>query len=212
MDDESSLDLEYKIVLLGDTDTGKTELLIRYFNNKDDVDTSTIGIDFRYKDIVKDNKKIRLNIWDIAGQERFKSMQINYLNRAHGIILVFDITNKDTFNIIKYWLISIKEIYPEENVEIIIIANKIDIEDKREISNNSIKEFGEKNNIKIFNTSDKTGEGVEEAFDYLINKIINNKKFENEKIGPNNEFNIRKKTFKLIKRDNNINTNKKNNC
>ena len=76
MDDESSLDLEYKIVLLGDTDTGKTELLIRYFNNKDDVDTSTIGIDVRYKDIVKDNKKIRINIWDTAGQERFKSMQI----------------------------------------------------------------------------------------------------------------------------------------
>ena len=147
MDDESSLDLEYKIVLLDDSDTGKTELLIRYLNNKDDAYASkTIGLDVKYKDIVKDNKKIRLNIWDIAGQERFKGMPIdNYLNRAHGIILVFDITNKDTFNIIKYWLISIKEIYPEENIEIIIIANKIDLENKREISNNSIKEFGEKN-------------------------------------------------------------------
>ena len=208
--DEDNIDIEYKILLLGDTDVGKTSLIIRYLEDKFDENyTSTIGLDVRYKDMVKNNKKIRLNIWDTAGQERFRSMTNNLLNGAHGIILVCDITNKNTFETVKHWLRDNSYIH-EGNIEIIIVGNKIDLENEREISKDAIKEFGKKNNIEVFNTSAKTGEGVKEAFECLINKLCNNKI-----IGINNEieYQNRKKSFRVIKSDNNTNKSiDKNNC
>ena len=208
--DEDNIDIEYKILLLGDTDVGKTSLIIRYLEDKFDENyTSTIGLDVRYKDMVKNNKKIRLNIWDTAGQERFRSMTNNFLNGAQGIILVCDITNKDTFSAIKKWSTN-SYFSSEKNIEIIIVENKIDLEDQRKISENELKKFGEKNNIEVFNSSAKTGEGVKEAFECLINKLCNNKI-----IGINNEieYQNRKKSFRLLKSDNNTNKSiDKNNC
>ena len=216
MDNESSIDLEYKILLLGDSSSGKEDLLVRYTDNSfEDVQSGTVGVDVKYKVIAKDNKKIRLNIWNTSGQEKFHSLCISTVSGADGIILICDITNKETFRKFGNWLVELEELFHKGKVEIIIIANKIDLEDQRQISENELKEYGEKHNIKVFNASAKTGEGVEEAFDYLINRIINNKYCGNEGIRCNdeNEFNNRKRSFKLIQRDNNKNTNtKKNNC
>ena len=204
--DEEKIDEEYKILLLGDSTVGKTSSIIRYIDNTfDENGSSTVGVDVRYKDIFKNNKKIRLKIWDTAGQERFRSMTNNYLTGTQGIILVFDIINKESFEKLKYWLRSVKEAFPEGNVEIIIIGNKIDLKDKREISEDTIKKFGEKNNIEVFNASAKTGEGVGKAFECLINKLFNNKIIGISKVDSEIESQKRKGSFRLIKSDNNSN-------
>ena len=217
MDYNYSIDLEYKILLLGDICSGKVNLLDRYIDNSfEQNQSSTIGIDIRYKYIIKDNKKIKLDFWDTAGQERFKGLRKNYFKGSNGIILVCDITNRETLTRLKNNIEDVKKSFLEGKVEIIIIANKIDLVDQRKISENELNKFGEKNNIEVFYTSAKTGEGVEEAFNSLINKIINNKYFGIEKVRDNDddeEFNDKKKSFRLIKSYNNKNINKKkNNC
>ena len=149
MIDGSSFDLEYKILLFGDSSSGKQDLLVRYLGNslgKNQV--STIGFYVRHKDIVKDNKKIRLTLWDTDGQERFNRLNIQYFIGADGIILVCDITNKETFSRVGIWLEDIENSSIKGKVEIIIIANKIDLEDQRKISENELKEFGEKKILK----------------------------------------------------------------
>jgi len=181
----SKLDLQYKLLFLGDTSVGKTSLLIRDIDKKYDEDSlPTLGVDLRYKYVTLENKKIRVDIWDTAGQERFKNITKNYFRGAHGIILVFDITNKVTFDVLKTWFITAQNIVPPET-EMIVVGNKIDLEDKREINFESLKEFGLKHKIDVFETSAKTGEGVEEIFTYLINKLFKNKNI--GKILPNDD-------------------------
>jgi len=108
----SKLDLQYKLLFLGDTSVGKTSLLIRYIDKKYDEDSlPTLGVDLRYKYVTLENKKIRVDIWDTAGQERFKNITKNYFRGAHGIILVFDITNKVTFDVLKTWFITAQNMY-----------------------------------------------------------------------------------------------------
>ena len=176
MDNKYIIGYQYKILLLGCSDTGKKELLDRYLDNPSSESTSsTIGIEIWYKDIVRDNKNIKIIFIDTAGQEKFRTITQSYLNGANAIILICDITNKNIFNNLRSRLRNVKECYPEGNIEIIIIANKIDLEIEKQISNNSIKEFAKKNNVQVLNASAKTGEGVQVAFHYLIIKLINNK-------------------------------------
>ena len=180
----TKLDLQYKLLFLGDTSVGKTSLLIRYIDNKfDEESLATLGVDVRYKFVTLENKKIRVDIWDTAGQERFKNITKNYFRGAHGIILVYDITKKATFDVLKTWLIAAQNSVPPET-EMIVVGNKIDLKDKREVDFEYLKEFGLKHKIDVFETSAKTGEGVEEIFTCLINKL-----FMNKNIGkiPNND-------------------------
>jgi small GTP-binding protein len=171
----TKLDLQYKLLFLGDTSVGKTSLLIRYIDNKYDGDgLPTLGVDVRYKFVELENKKIRVDIWDTAGQERFKNITKNYFRGAHGIILVFDITNRATFDVLKTWFITAQNnVSPE--TEMIVVGNKIDLNDERQVNFESLKEFGLKHKIDVFETSAKTGEGVQEIFECLINKLFMNK-------------------------------------
>ena len=207
--------IEYKILLLGDTTVGKTSLLVKYLDNKDyDNASSTIGVDVRYKDIVKGDKRIRLQYLDTAGQERFKSLANNYLNGMNGALLVFDITKKDTLKSLKFWIDAIKEKVSNENVELIVVENKIDLENEREITKDSINDFGIKHNFEVLSTSAKTGQGVEEAFNHLIDKLINNKNIgiEINAKENNDAFNNRKKTFQVKVNDNNSKKSNKKKC
>jgi small GTP-binding protein len=171
----TKLDFQYKILFLGDTSVGKTSLFIRYIDNKyDDEGCPTLGVDVRYKYVTLDDKKIRVDIWDTAGQERFKNITKNYFREANGIILVFDVTNKETFDVLKKWLLTAKDNVPPET-EMIAVGNKIDLEEKREVKFELLKEFGLKHKIDVFETSAKTGQGVQEIFNCLINKLFNNK-------------------------------------
>ena len=171
----TKLDFEYKLLFLGDTTVGKTSLLIRYTDDKFDADSlPTLGVDVKYKYVSLENKKIRLDIWDTAGQERFKNITKNYFRGANGIFFVYDVTNKESFDKLKLWFNDAKEnISPD--TEMIVVGNKIDLKEKRQVSFELLKEFGEKHNIDVFETSAKTGEGVEEIFIELTKKLFKNK-------------------------------------
>ena len=171
----SKLDYLYKFLFLGETSVGKTSLLIRYADDIFDSESlPTLGVDVRYKYVTLENKRIRLDIWDTAGQERFKNITKNYLHGANGILYVYDITNKDSFLKLKQWLIDSKgNVSPD--AEMIIVGNKIDLEEKREVKIETVKDYGEKHNIEIFEVSAKTGKGVEEIFTHLTKKLYQKK-------------------------------------
>ena len=173
MDDEDNSDLQIKLLFLGDTGVGKTSLLIRYMDNKYEAGTQTVGIDVRYKYIKYDNKNIRLDIWDTAGQERFKGLTNAYVKGSNGIIYVYDKTNKDSFEKLKMVMMETKKNISNE-VEIMVVENKNDLKEKG-ISDKAVNDFESKNNVKVYSTSAKTGDGVETMFMDLIKKILKNK-------------------------------------
>ena len=168
------LDYIYKILILGDATVGKTSMLLRYIDNKFATDSlSTLGVDVKYKYVTLDNKKIRMNIWDTAGQDRFKTIAKNYFKGANAVIFVFDVNHKNTIDKIKFWINSVKD-NSSINILEIIVGNKIDIEGKREVTKEQLKSLGEKYGMETFETSAKTGEGINEVFNYLVTNLIKN--------------------------------------
>uniref|UniRef100_A0A8C1IA84 small monomeric GTPase n=1 Tax=Cyprinus carpio TaxID=7962 RepID=A0A8C1IA84_CYPCA len=156
-------DYLFKLLLIGDSGVGKTCLLFRF--SEDAFNTtfiSTIGIDFKIRTIELDGKKIKLQIWDTAGQERFRTITTAYYRGAMGIMLVYDITNEKSFDNIKNWIRNIEE-HASSDVERMILGNKCDMNDKRQVS----KERGEKlaidYGIKFLETSAKSSTNVEEV-------------------------------------------------
>ena len=170
-----NIDLQYKILVLGESSVGKTSLLMRYAEDKFESTVQTIGVDFKNKYIIYNNKRIQLELWDTAGQERFKGIAKNYFHAANGVILVFDITNKDSFNKLKYWIDEGKTNVGQDT-EIIIAENKVDLENERKVTKDTINEFGKKMGFEILETSAKTGEGVDEIFKRLVSRLYSNKK------------------------------------
>ncbi len=173
-----------KILLIGDSLVGKTCLISRYaigVFNEDYI--STIGFDSRQKEEIINNEKVLVRIFDTAGQERFKSITANYLRNAEGVILVYDLTSTESFESLKFWIESIKNnLGNDEPIPIIIIGNKIDLEDARQINKSVAEKFAKDNNYKYFETSAKTGEGVDDAFREIVKQILGrNDKFDDEK-------------------------------
>ena len=163
-----------KILMLGEAYVGKTCLIRRYVENEFISNyQSTIGIDFFSKKLKINNKEIKLKIWDTAGEERFRNITNQYYNRTDGIILVFDLTNLNTMYKIKYWIEQINEKINCNDISLVLIGNKSDLE--RQISYESCEKFSEDLNIKYFESSALSGENVNEFFDYLVNEIINKK-------------------------------------
>ena len=164
-----------KIGLLGDSQVGKTAISRSFLNYGFDSDViSTIGfMKFESKYKLKDGNTIKLILWDTAGQERFRSLALNSFKAVRGIILVFDVTLKSSFENISAWLNRIDENF--NRPEMILFGNKID-KDKNEwkVTKEEAEKFAKENNLTYFETSAKTKEGIEEGFDYLINKVYEN--------------------------------------
>ena len=171
----TKIDYQYKLLFLGETSVGKTSLFIRFAEDKFIQEgMPTLGVDVKYKYVTLEDKKIRLDLWDTAGQERFKNITKNYLQGANGIFFVCDVTNKETFNKLKFWFTETQDkITPD--TEMIIVGNKIDLIEKRVVKLEALKELGKKFNIDVFEVSAKTGEGVEEIFISLTKKLLQNK-------------------------------------
>ena len=127
-------DCVYKVLLLGDSTVGKTCFLLRYCDKTfQEAHLSTIGLDYRLKTIVlKSGKKIKLQIWDTAGQDKYRSITRNYYKGAHGIILIYDVTNLQTYENVKNWIMSIRE-ETTTNVVIYLAGNKIDVDEKLKV-------------------------------------------------------------------------------
>ena len=156
------------LILVGDSTVGKTSLMRVYNDLKfEESSLATIGIEVYTKNIQINEEVCSIKIWDTCGQERLRALSANYYRKADGVILVYDTTSIDSFNNLDYWLKSIK-FYCKRDIPIIIIGNKIDLENK--IDKETLNDFMRAHsNIPIFNTSAKTGKGINEAF-YNIKK------------------------------------------
>ena len=167
------------LIALGDGQVGKTSLIFRYIDNVYSSNyLSTIGIDYKFKNEKLSNGEIvNVKLSDTAGQERFRSIAKNFLMKADGIILVYDITNRLSFNNLENWFNDINEKASEK--PIILIGNKLDLERKVDTEEGIqlAKKFDKE--IKFFETSCKTGENVEEAIKYLVEQVYNKNKGKN---------------------------------
>ena len=171
----------YKILLLGDSSVGKTCFLMRYTDNTfQEIHMSTIGLDYK----LKNGKEISLQIWDTAGQDRFRAITKNYYKGAHGIILIYDITNQKTFENVKNWINQIKE-EVSNKVTIILVGNKIDDEDHRVVSTEQGEKMANDFGLMFFECSAKSGVNIDSTFNELVKKTVENYskvKMEGEKL------------------------------
>ena len=175
MAQNSTDDISFKILLLGDSSVGKTCFLKRYTDNTfQDAYLSTIGFDFKYKSItLKNGKTVKVQLWDTAGEERFRTIAKSYYRGAHGIILIYDVTNRKTFENIRKWLYQINE-ETSGKISILLIANKIDCVESRQVTKEEGKQMAKNNGLPIFEASAKDSTNVNESFQYLIEKISEN--------------------------------------
>lgn len=164
-------DYLFKLLLIGDSGVGKSCLLLRF---ADDTYTesyiSTIGVDFKIRTIELESKTIKLQIWDTAGQERFRTITSSYYRGAHGIIVVYDTTDLESFNNVKQWLHEIDR-YASENVNKLLVGNKSDLTSKRAVSFDQAKEFADSLGIEFVETSAKNATNVEKAFMMMAAQI-----------------------------------------
>ncbi|KAI9273063.1 putative GTP-binding protein ypt1 [Phascolomyces articulosus] len=164
-------DYLFKLLLIGDSGVGKSCLLLRF---ADDTYTesyiSTIGVDFKIRTIELEGKTVKLQIWDTAGQERFRTITSSYYRGAHGIIVVYDVTDQDSFNNIQMWLREIER-YAAEGVSKLLVGNKNDLTDKKVVDYTAAKEFSESSSIPFLETSAKDSSNVEQAFLTMAKQI-----------------------------------------
>ncbi len=161
-----------KICLLGEANVGKTSLVYRFIENKFRENyKSTLGVNLLKKDLdIETFGAVSAQIWDLGGQESFKSLRKLYLEGANGALLIFDMTVKKTFEKLNEWVQSFRETRGKQ--PLLLIGNKIDLENKIKIKENEAKKFAEKNKMNFLLTSAKNGENVEKAFKDLIKTIL----------------------------------------
>lgn len=161
----------FKVLIIGNSSVGKSNILLRYTDNIfNDSFLPTIGVDFKIKNISVNNQRIKLNIWDTAGQERFKTITSTYYKGAHGIVLVYDITDRESFNNINNWVTEVKK-NAGNGVIMLLIGNKCDIEKDRAVTTKEGQDFASMLGISFLETSAKTDTNIKETFSVLSKQI-----------------------------------------
>ena len=162
----------YKILLLGDSGVGKSCLLLRYCENSfQESYLTTIGLDFRLKTVnLDDKRKIKVQIWDTAGEDRFRAITKSYYRGANGILLIYDVTEQESFEHVRDWVEKIKE-ETSKGIIVYLVANKIDQNNKRIITNADGKNIAVEFKIPYYETSAKASIGVTEVFESLIKEM-----------------------------------------
>ncbi|KAI3764593.1 hypothetical protein L2E82_14604 [Cichorium intybus] len=157
-------DYLFKLLLIGDSGVGKSCLLLRFADDSYlDSYISTIGVDFKIRTVEQDGKTIKLQIWDTAGQERFRTITSSYYRGAHGIIVVYDVTDQDSFKNVKQWLSEIDR-YASENVNKLLVGNKCDLVQNKVVSTEAAKAYADEIGIPFMEASAKEATNVEQAF------------------------------------------------
>lgn len=163
-----------KLLILGDVSVGKSNFLFRFIENQFiDNHLPTVGFDYKSQIItLPDKTVVKLQIWDTVGQEKFMAINKSLLAKVHGIILIYDITDQDSFDHINNWITIIKE--ANENASLILVANKCDIEDKRVISEDEGNKLAVENNISFVEASAKENINIKETFIKITEEVMNN--------------------------------------
>lgn len=165
-------DVLFRLLLLGDSGVGKTCLLCRFTDNEfHSSHISTIGVDFKMKTVEVDGIKVRIQIWDTAGQERYQTITKQYYRRAQGIFLVYDITSERSFQHIMKWASDVDE-YAPEKVQKILIANKADEEQKRQVATEQGIKLAMEYGMDFFETSACTNYNIKESFTRLTELVL----------------------------------------
>ena len=176
-DKDNKADNSFKILTIGESQVGKTSILRRYVDNKYiKHHLSTIGIDYRTKMVKVLDKEVKLKIWDTAGQERYHHITSQMYKGAHGVMLVFDVTDDNSFEKIKDWMEDINSNISKNEISIILIGNKCDLVEERVIDEERAKNLASELDIKYYETSALNGKGIEEAFEGLVKLILKKNK------------------------------------
>jgi Ras-related protein Rab-18 len=163
-----------KLLLIGNSSVGKSSLLLRFADETwltEDEASATIGVDFRVCKMEVKGKRVKLNIWDTAGQERFRTITSSYYRGAQGVILVYDVSSRETFEALPRWFSEL-ETYVSSSVVKILVGNKIDKEFSRTVSEEEGKSFARRMSTLFVESSAKTNTGVTEAFMDVVEKIL----------------------------------------
>lgn len=164
-------DYMLKVLLIGDSGVGKSCLLLRFADDTySDTYISTIGVDFKIRTIEFDGKIVKLQIWDTAGQERFRTITSSYYRGAHGIIVVYDVTDQDSFQNVKRWFTEIEH-YADPKVHRLLVGNKCDLEAQRVVSTSAGEALAKELQIPFLETSAKQATNVEATFVKMAQKV-----------------------------------------
>ncbi|XP_065841777.1 ras-related protein Rab-27B-like [Oscarella lobularis] len=162
-----------KLLVLGDSGVGKTSFLVRFvddqFSNRY---LSTVGIDFKEKRVTKNRKKLRLQLWDTAGQERFRSLATAFFRNAMGFVVMFDVTNEQSFLNTRSWLQQLRTHAYTEDPVTILVGNKTDLDHIRKVQKSDAERFADKLGLKYMETSAQSGANVREAFEILLDGVL----------------------------------------
>ncbi|OIT36295.1 PREDICTED: ras-related protein Rab11D [Nicotiana attenuata] len=172
-DASQKIDYVFKVVLIGDSAVGKSQILARFARNEFSLDSkATIGVEFQTRTLVIQHKSVKAQIWDTAGQERYRAVTSAYYRGAVGAMLVYDITKRQTFDHIPRWLEELRA-HADRNIVIMLIGNKTDLEDQRAVPTEDAKEFAQKEGLFFLETSAMEATNVEDAFLTVLTEIFN---------------------------------------
>ena len=173
MDGSEEYDYLFKVVLIGDSGVGKSNLLSRFTRNEFSLETkATIGVEFATRSVTISNKVIKAQIWDTAGQERYRAITSAYYRGAVGAMLVYAINSRDSFCNAERWLNELRD-NADRNIMIMLVGNKSDLKHLREVPTEEAKDFAKKHNLSFMETSALDSSNVEDAFKSVIDSIYN---------------------------------------
>ena len=171
MAEDENYEMMFKVVLVGDSFVGKTNIMSKYIKNEFHEDSkATVGVEFGSKQFTVEGHSIKAQIWDTAGQERYKAITSAYYKGAKGAFIVYDITRKQSFDSVEKWVNDVTAV-ADKKITIILIGNKCDLEDQRQITKEQGEEKANKLEIAFLETSALSGENLDKAFDKMMNEV-----------------------------------------
>jgi len=169
--DQGEYDFFSKILIIGDAGTGKSNLVSQYANNEySESYCPTTGVDFATRSVTLEGKITKLEIWDTAGQQRFPTITSSYYEGAQGIIILYDITDKESFNNVKHWIEQIEK-FASDNVVKLLVGNKCDYTTERKVDFDTASKYADQLGISVLETSAKTGTNVDHAFSTIAFQV-----------------------------------------
>jgi len=168
---DQNFDYMFKILIIGNSSVGKTSFLFRYADDSfTSAFVSTVGIDFKVKTVFRNGKRVKLQIWDTAGQERYRTITTAYYRGSLGFILMYDVTNEESFNSVQDWVTQIQQ-YSWDHAQVILVGNKCDMEDERVVSIERGRSLAEQLKLHFFESSAKDNINVKLVFETLVDII-----------------------------------------